>query len=122
MLYIFASRVPLLNWYSFSAPGILQTRITVPLSDALASIVPVELMARYEIGDLCAWMTLTTVLVRVEKRTTSPVCGVLLDEGVRLPPGWTNVAGDGTGVEYARYELSEDGESATIAVNENELW
>lgn len=50
----------------------LQTRMTVPLSDAVASIVPVELMERKEIGDLCAWITLATVNVRVENRRTSP--------------------------------------------------
>ena len=52
----------------------LQTRMTVPLSDAVASNVPVEFMGRKEIGDLCAWITLATVRVRVEKRITSPDC------------------------------------------------
>jgi len=46
--------------------------MTVPLSDAVASIVPVELMERKEIGDLCAWITLATVKERVENSRTSP--------------------------------------------------
>lgn len=50
--YMRASRVPRRNWYNFSAPGILQTRMTVPLSEAVASMVPVELTAKREIGDL----------------------------------------------------------------------
>ena len=82
----------------------LHTRMTVPLSDAVASIVPVELMERNEMGDLCAWMTLTTVSFGVENKTTSPVCGVVLDEEAWLSLCCTKVIGDGTGVEYARYE------------------
>lgn len=53
----------------------LQTRMTVPLSDAVASIVPVEFTERKDMGDLCAWMTFATVRERVEKRRTSPVDG-----------------------------------------------
>lgn len=52
--YIRASLVPRRNWYSFSAPGMLQTRITVPLSEAVARSEPVELMERKEMGALCA--------------------------------------------------------------------
>lgn len=48
--------------------------MTVPLSDAVARIVPVELIARKEMGDLCAWMTFATVSERVENSRTSPVC------------------------------------------------
>jgi hypothetical protein len=44
--YIRASLVPLRNWYSFSAPGMLHTRMTVPLSDDVARREPLELMAR----------------------------------------------------------------------------
>ena len=46
----------------------------MPLSEAVASIDPVEFIERKEIGDLCAWMTFATVKVRVEKRMTSPDC------------------------------------------------
>ena len=80
--YIRASRVPRRNWYSFSAPGILHTRMTVPLSDAVASRVPVELMERKEMGALWAWMMLATVSERVEKRRTLPDCAA-------LEAGWT---------------------------------
>jgi len=44
----------------------------VPLSEEVASRVPVELMERNDIGALWAWMTLATVRERVEKRRTSP--------------------------------------------------
>jgi hypothetical protein len=64
--------VPLLNWYSFSAPGTLHTLMTVPFSDAVARSVPDALMERNEMGALCAWMTFETVRERVEKRRTSP--------------------------------------------------
>lgn len=47
----------------------------VPLSEAVASIVPVELMAKKEMGALCAWITFATVLVAVENTKTSPDCG-----------------------------------------------
>lgn len=70
--YIRASLVPLRNWYNFSAPGTLQTRMTVPFSEEVASRDPVEFMDRKEMGALCAWMTLATVRERVEKRRTSP--------------------------------------------------
>ena len=55
----------------------LHTRMTVPLSEAVARRVPVELMERNEMGDLCAWMTLDTVKERVENRRTSPDCDVV---------------------------------------------
>ena len=87
--------------------------MTVPLSEAVAKRVPVELMERKEIGDLCAWITFATVSERVEKRRTSPDCCV---GGVCW--GWLRLAvvGDGTVDGYARYELSEEGDNATIAV------
>lgn len=71
--------------------------MTVPLSEDVASIVPVELIARNEIGALCAWITLATVFVGVEKMRTSPVlaCGVALVVG-------KGVEGEGTGEGYAR--------------------
>jgi len=46
--------------------------MTVPLSDAVARSVPLELIERKDIGDLCACMTLATVSERVEKISTSP--------------------------------------------------
>ena len=97
--YILASRVPLRNWYSFSAPGMLQTRMTVPLSDAVAKMVPVELIERKDMGALCAWITFATVSERVEKRRTSPDCcvGVVCGGWLRLV-----VVGDGTVDGYAR--------------------
>lgn len=78
--------------------------MTVPLSDEVARRVPVELIERNEIGDLCAWMTLATVSERVEKRSTSPDCGAALDdeEGTEFIAEVPGVAGDGTGEGYAR--------------------
>ena len=49
------------------------TRMTVPFSEAVASIVPVLLILRNDIGDLCAWMTFSTISLRVLKRMTSPL-------------------------------------------------
>jgi hypothetical protein len=84
----------------------------VPLSDAVARRVPVELIERKEIGALCAWITFATVSERVEKRRTSPDCCVEVAWGdcARL-----EVVGDGTVEGYARYELSEEGDNATMA-------
>lgn len=67
--------------------------MTVPLSDAVAKRVPVELIERKEMGDLCAWITFATVSERVEKRRTSPDCCV----GV-VCEGWARsaVVGEGT--------------------------
>ena len=50
--------------------------MTVPLSEAVAKRVPVELIERKEMGALCAWITFATVSERVEKRRTSPDCCV----------------------------------------------
>jgi hypothetical protein len=99
MEYILASLVPRRNWYSFSAPGILQTRITVPLSEAVARRVPVELMERKDIGDLWACITFETVSERVEKMRTSPdCCCAEVDDG-GAEAGWlaSGVVGEGTG-------------------------
>lgn len=89
--------------------------MTVPLSDAVASIVPVEFIARKEMGDLCACKTLTTESDRVSNRRTSPECGesvaVLLD-GCGVESG---DVGEGTGDGYAKYEGSDEEESAQIA-------
>ena len=86
--------------------------MTVPLSDAVAKMVPVELIDRKEMGALCACITFATVSDRVEKRRTSPDCCVGVVWG-----GWVRfaVVGDGTVDGYARYELSEEGDNATIA-------
>lgn len=87
--------------------------MTVPLSDEVASMVPVELMERNDMGALCACMTLATVLVAVLKMSTSPVCDVdveALDEALAV-----GRAPDGTVDGYARYEFSDDGESAQMA-------
>jgi hypothetical protein len=65
-------------------------------------------------GALCAWITFATVSERVEKRRTSPDCcvGVVCGGWVRLA-----VVGEGTADGYARYELSEEGDNATIAAS-----
>jgi hypothetical protein len=79
--------------------------MTVPLSEAVASMVPVELMARKEMGDLCAWTTLATVRVRVENRRTSPdweLEPVLLPAAPDVDPAFAGCVergdvGEGTG-------------------------
>ena len=88
--------------------------MTVPLSDAVAKMVPFELIERKEMGALCAWITFATVSERVEKRRTSPDCcvGVVCWGWVRLV-----VVGDGTVDGYARNELSAEGDSATMAAS-----
>lgn len=90
--------------------------MTVPLSEAVASSVPVELIERKDMGDLCAWITFETVKERVEKRRTSPDCCCAEDVGGE-EVDWlaSEVVGEGTGEGYARYELSADGDSAHIA-------
>ena len=70
--------------------------MTVPLSDAVASIVPVELIARKEIGDLCACRTLTTESERVSKRRTSPELGAS-DVAPDGCGGESGEVGEGTG-------------------------
>lgn len=125
MEYILASLVPLLNWYSFSAPGVLHTRMTVPLSEAVARSVPVELIERNEMGDLCAWITLDTVKERVENRRTSPdweAVGVVGGGAACEADCVANVeVAEGTGEGYARYELSADGERAHIAAKDKDI-
>jgi hypothetical protein len=55
--------------------------MTVPLSEEVASRVPVESIDRKEMGALWAWITFATVRERVEKRSTSPdwCCGFAED-------------------------------------------
>jgi len=50
----------------------LHTRMTVPFSEDVARMEPVELVERKEMGALCAWMTLARVSERVENKRTSP--------------------------------------------------
>ena len=85
----------------------------MPLSDEVASMVPVELIERNEIGALCAWMTFATVLVTVLKMSTSPVCDV--DAGTLEEVLAVGRAPEGTVDGYARYEFSDEGESAQMA-------
>ena len=60
--------------------------MTVPLSDDVARRVPLALMVRCEMGDLCAWMTLTTARVRVSKSRTSPERDPAAGGTLLLPP------------------------------------
>ena len=66
--------------------------MTVPLSEAVARRVPVELRESIASGDLCAWMMLVTERVTASKRRTSPFCEV----GVGAP-GVEGVLGEGNG-------------------------
>lgn len=75
ILNILAEALPLLNCQSFLASGTENTRTTVPLSLAVASIVPVELRDKAAMGVLCAWMTFSAERETVSKRRTSPVVG-----------------------------------------------
>ena len=75
MLQIRALELPLLNCHSCFASGIENTRTTVPFSDAVASIVPVELRERCATGALCACMTFRAEREIVSKSRTSPVVG-----------------------------------------------
>lgn len=94
--------------------------MTVPLSDAVARRVPDGEMVSAESGDLCARMMLESVKVVVENKRTSPVAGCCGTLGGDVDAG-TDVEGDGMGEGYARYECSAFGESAHIAVqNEDE--
>lgn len=52
MLKMRAGRVPLRNWASFCASGIEKTRMTVPLSDAVASFDPLLSIAMQDSGAL----------------------------------------------------------------------
>ena len=74
--------------------------MTVPLSDAVASIVPVELMERNDIGDLCACITFATVNERVENNNTSPDC--CAGEEACVEDCAKVEVGEGTGDGYAR--------------------
>ena len=75
ILQILAFELPLLNCHNCLASGTEKTRMTVPLSEAVASIVPVELRERCAIGDLCAWTTFKAESEMVSNNKTSPVVG-----------------------------------------------
>ena len=78
-----------------------QTRITVPLSEAIVRSMPVELSARKEIGSLCEQMTLERVNVHMEKRITSPDWD-WVDVGVSVVGFWDTGEGEGTGEGFMR--------------------
>lgn len=90
----------------------------MPLSDAVASIVPVELMASAATGALCAWTTFKAVRLSVSNNSTSPVVGAGgaggAGEEVR------GEAEEGAGEGYARKEFSEEGESAHMAKRQSQ--
>jgi hypothetical protein len=95
-LKILADWDPLLNCHNFCAPGTENTLTTVPLSEAVASIVPVEFSAKAAIGALCACITFNAVLSLVSNKRTSPVVGAgawggIADNGEEEDVG----AGDG---------------------------
>ncbi len=74
MLYILVSLDPRLNWYNFSAFGTLHTRITVPLTEAVASRVPFCEIWTMDRGDLCAdGIIFAVVRDVVENKVTSPL-------------------------------------------------
>lgn len=73
---------PLLNWNSFRADGMAYTRMIVPLSEAVASIVPASFTVTHESGDLWASTTLIASNFTVSKIRTSPLVG-----GTWAPPG-----------------------------------
>lgn len=73
MLNTLALLDPLRYSPSFLASGTLNTRMTVPLSEAVASMVPWELMAMAAMGDLCACIMLTAVKVIVSKIKIEPI-------------------------------------------------
>lgn len=81
--------------------GTLKTRITVPLSLAVARSVPALLSATCATGALCAWMMLVTDSETASKRSTSPdgLDAPLDEAGGVVEKG---VAGDGSGDGYAR--------------------
>lgn len=57
---ILAEYDPRLNWKTFSPFGTEKTLMTVPLSDAVAINVPVELKEIMASGALWAWITFVT--------------------------------------------------------------
>jgi len=75
ILNILADALPLLNCHNFFASGTENTRTTVPLSEAVANMVPEAFRANAAMGVLCAWMTLSAERERVSKRRTSPDVG-----------------------------------------------
>ena len=93
--------MPWQNWYNFSVPGMDQTQITVPLSEAVVRSMPAELSARKEIGALCMRMTLERVSVHMENRITSPDWD-WVDVGVSVVRFWDTYEGEGMGEGFTR--------------------
>lgn len=75
MLYIREGIEPLLNWYSLLPSGTEKTRIMVPLSDAVAIIVPSLLNIMQDSGDLCASTTLIASSFEASNSRISPEVG-----------------------------------------------
>lgn len=98
MLHILALELPRLNCQSCFASGTEKTRTTVPFSEAVASIVPVELRDKWATGDLCAWMTLRAERDMVSNNNTSPVVGAGGGPGTEEEDSGVEVAvGEGDG-------------------------
>lgn len=71
--------------------------MTVPLSLAVANMVPVALRHTCATGDLCAWMMLVTDRDTASKRRTSPVECCEADVGAAGGVEENGVAGEGRG-------------------------
>ena len=82
MLYMREGMEPRRNWYNLRAAGIENTRMMVPLSEAVARRVAALLMVMQERGERCASTTLIASSFRASKRSTSPVVG-----GICVVPG-----------------------------------
>jgi hypothetical protein len=92
--------VPLRNWYNFSPPGTENTRMMVPVSDAVARRVPSLLRAMQESGARCASTTFMFLRDKVSNISISPdIGGTNLDIGGawagRLSPGSSLAFGKG---------------------------
>jgi hypothetical protein len=66
---------PRRNWYSLWPSGTENTRIIVPLSEAVASRVPSLLSVMHASGERCASMTFIASNFEESKIRTSPVVG-----------------------------------------------
>jgi hypothetical protein len=109
ILHIRALELPLLNCHNCFASGMEKMRTTVPFSEAVASIVPMELRDRCATGVLCACITLRADKEIVSKSSTSPVVGA------GGGPGTLEVGVVGGGDGYARYDRSESDDNAQTA-------
>lgn len=116
MLYIVEGYVPRLNWYSFWPRGMENTRIIVPVSLAVASIVPSLLRHMQHKGERWASITLTAFSVRVSNTKTSPDVGTMyVDCGGACDGRLASESSRGLGSGYAMKQFSEDGDKAQIA-------